>query len=174
MSILHNTFSIKKHIWYCHDATIEGKENVVMLDHPSLYSHLHTNVRTTYKHTYPYIKKIATPYGIVSFGFSLQSKTPASEGRIPWQYVTNHRQLLLPDWKSLQFFSYPAYKAIINKIIFVDVNGKCILHKDKHAPHSVFPLLHASLRTVQFIGQKRVNRKQQEKNVEGPEFPHSI
>ena len=51
------------------------------------------------------------------FKFFSSSKSPVSEGRIPWQYVTKHQQLFLHDWKSLQFSSYPAVKVKGNKII---------------------------------------------------------
>ena len=42
-----------------------------------------------------------------------------------------------------------------------DVNGKCIFHKDKSSPHSVFPLLLALLKTAQ--DTIMFNRQQTEK-----------
>ena len=46
-----------------------------------------------------------------------------------------------------------------------DVNGKCIFHKDKSSPHSVFPLLLALLKTAQdtiMFNRQQTERKKKQ------------
>lgn len=102
--------------------TMLPKKEKKMLSSLTIHPFIHnTYVRTTYKPTYPYIQHIHKKenYNSIWYCFYLVSllnlRLLLQKEEIPWQYVTNHRQLLHPDWKSLQFSSYPADKAITNK-----------------------------------------------------------